>query len=316
MAKFAMDILIKFQELVKTLEVELGPDTGDLALRIGMHSGSVTAGILHVERPRFQVRLLLGVLIRLVASRVVLRSHTASSVGRAQLFGDAVNKTARMESSGVGGRIHLSQECADELAKWNKSHWVVPRNDMVHAKGLGALNTYWLQVKRCGKDVSADSCESWITDVAGNLSTGLEVGSSTNSPSTLVPANSFSELDPKTERLVDWNTDTLRRLLQHVVAKRAVSPSSSCFFQPTLTAKDEEEVDTKLRRGKMIVEEVSEVIHLPQHDPMCAFAQAHSREMELCAELSEDIVEQIRAFVTDIAELYRPNAFHNFEHAS
>ena len=32
-------------DLTKKLEVSLGPDTGDLSLRIGLHSGPVTAGV-------------------------------------------------------------------------------------------------------------------------------------------------------------------------------------------------------------------------------------------------------------------------------
>jgi len=44
MARFARDCLIKMRYLSKRLEVTLGPDTGDLAMRIGMHSGPVTAG--------------------------------------------------------------------------------------------------------------------------------------------------------------------------------------------------------------------------------------------------------------------------------
>lgn len=41
--------------VTKSLEVTLGPDTGDLALRIGIHSGPVTAGVLRGERARFQL---------------------------------------------------------------------------------------------------------------------------------------------------------------------------------------------------------------------------------------------------------------------
>lgn len=44
MARFGRDILAKMVVLTKELEVSLGPDTGDLELRIGMHSGPVTAG--------------------------------------------------------------------------------------------------------------------------------------------------------------------------------------------------------------------------------------------------------------------------------
>ena len=41
--------------VVKQLEVELGPDTGDLGLRVGLHSGQTTAGVLRGDRARFQL---------------------------------------------------------------------------------------------------------------------------------------------------------------------------------------------------------------------------------------------------------------------
>lgn len=41
MARFANDIRDKMQVLTKELEVLLGPDTEELALRIGMHSVSL-----------------------------------------------------------------------------------------------------------------------------------------------------------------------------------------------------------------------------------------------------------------------------------
>lgn len=57
MARFAKDCIHKMAELTSKLETTLGPDTGDLRLRVGMHSGPVTAGVLRGERSRFQVRL-------------------------------------------------------------------------------------------------------------------------------------------------------------------------------------------------------------------------------------------------------------------
>jgi len=55
--------------LLPTLEVELGPDTAELGMRFGLHSGPVTAGVLRGERARFQ------------------------------LFGDTVNTCARIETT-------------------------------------------------------------------------------------------------------------------------------------------------------------------------------------------------------------------------
>ena len=55
MARFARECLDKFNELAKALEIKLGPDTGDLAMRIGLHSGPVTAGVLRGDKSRFQL---------------------------------------------------------------------------------------------------------------------------------------------------------------------------------------------------------------------------------------------------------------------
>ena len=55
MVRFALACLAKFQVLIHDLSTTLGEDTKDLAFRVGMHSGSVTAGVLRGERSRFQL---------------------------------------------------------------------------------------------------------------------------------------------------------------------------------------------------------------------------------------------------------------------
>jgi class 3 adenylate cyclase len=55
MAKFAHECMNKMRILTKKLEVVLGPDTGDLALRVGLHSGPVTGGVLRGPNSRFQL---------------------------------------------------------------------------------------------------------------------------------------------------------------------------------------------------------------------------------------------------------------------
>ena len=46
MARFAGECQNKFSVLVQKLEVTLGPDTAELGMRFGLHSGAVTAGVL------------------------------------------------------------------------------------------------------------------------------------------------------------------------------------------------------------------------------------------------------------------------------
>ena len=55
MARFASDCCARMSVVLRELEVELGPDTGSLGIRIGLNSGPVTAGVLRGERARFQL---------------------------------------------------------------------------------------------------------------------------------------------------------------------------------------------------------------------------------------------------------------------
>lgn len=55
MAKFAMECVREMDRVTQELEVELGPDTTELRLRVGLHSGPVVAGVLRGEKSRFQL---------------------------------------------------------------------------------------------------------------------------------------------------------------------------------------------------------------------------------------------------------------------
>jgi class 3 adenylate cyclase len=105
MTKFARDCLETIHVVTRELAEKLGGDTQDLGMRVGLHSGATTAGVLRGDKGRFQ------------------------------LFGDTVNTAARMESNGVKGRIQVSQATADELINAGKGNWLTTREDVVMAKG-------------------------------------------------------------------------------------------------------------------------------------------------------------------------------------
>ncbi|CAB9507180.1 Receptor-type guanylate cyclase gcy [Seminavis robusta] len=133
MAKFAWDTRDKMRDVTKSLRSSLGEDTGTLDLRIGLHSGPVTAGVLRGEKARFQ------------------------------LFGDTVNTAARMESNGLKGKIQISMETADSLCGQGKDNWFTAREDLIEAKGKGKLQTFWMENARPGScdnqaSLSGSSC--------------------------------------------------------------------------------------------------------------------------------------------------------------
>jgi len=55
MCRFARDCIDEHILAVKRMESILGPETADLRIRVGLHSGPVTAGVLRGERSRFQL---------------------------------------------------------------------------------------------------------------------------------------------------------------------------------------------------------------------------------------------------------------------
>ena len=55
MCRFAWQCNQKVRDVMRGLEVRLGPDTGELRMRFGLNSGPVTAGVLRGERSRFQL---------------------------------------------------------------------------------------------------------------------------------------------------------------------------------------------------------------------------------------------------------------------
>jgi class 3 adenylate cyclase len=106
------NMAIDFQRAVKTLKMPHLPDK-QIQMRIGIHSGSCVAGIVGVISPRYVV------------------------------FGDTVNISAKMESSGRAGRIHVTRETRDLLlTHFFGKYQIVERGETL-VKKIGVMHTYW-----------------------------------------------------------------------------------------------------------------------------------------------------------------------------
>lgn len=237
-------------EVTKELEATLGPDTNELSMRFGLHSGPVTAGVLRGDRARFQ------------------------------LFGDTVNMASRMESTGIRGRIHISQATANCLVKSGKGNWVKQRQEEVLAKGKGTLTTFWCNVNRGSEEAQSVSASS---DSAALVSKSLADKSTVNT------------------RLINWMTELLLDNIKKVIHVRVDGKGQSSgdlFYQPA--------------EGMTCLDEVTAVIDMPRFDQNSASKIGTGSHRNVVVD--PETVNSLREFVTAIAALYRKNPFHNFEH--
>lgn len=267
MARFATKMMNSMIDVTRQLEVRLGPDTGELRCRMGMHSGPVTAGVLRGTKARFQ------------------------------LFGDTMNFAARMEHHSAPNQIQCSEFTADLIKKAGKEHWLRPRADKVKAKGKGELQTYWIVPKSGGPSMASteDDLDELVSNAAveddynnpwGNTKMVFDLGT---------PGNRY-------QRLIDWNVELLAGLLKQIEAQRRDLRMRNKDGAPTM----------ELKGGSTALDEVTEIITLPQFKTKSNKKKTRPEDVELTIE----VVTQLRDYVTTIASMYRDNPFHNFEHAS
>jgi Adenylate and Guanylate cyclase catalytic domain len=195
-------------------------------VRIGIHSGPVTAGVLRGERSRFQ------------------------------LFGNTMNVAARMEHTGEVNRIQVSESTAQLLIAAGKEHWLCCREGLVEAKGIGKIQTYWASVTTVDSSLNAVSKHIKHYFVHGEQD-------ETQSTSFQGHDSGLSEntdylLNDKTIRLIDWNVDILLQCLKRIQIRRMASGTKMQEVPVYLLDKSCD--------GRATIQEVAEIISLPEFD--------------------------------------------------
>jgi class 3 adenylate cyclase len=113
-------------EAIERLNAALGLT---LAIRIGIHTGAVVAGV--IGRKKFAY----------------------------DLWGDTVNTASRMETQGVAGKIHCTEELMNTLLRQQNGReesahsprYAFEKRSTIQVKGKGTMQTYFVQMQKTEK---------------------------------------------------------------------------------------------------------------------------------------------------------------------
>ena len=176
----------------------------------------------------------------------------------------------------------MSDSTANLLIASGKQSWVEARPDIVHLKGKGSMKTYFLRFSasfsRAGSIVDKTEAATQVEWAKASIVSSLGNSNTAN----------------QTQRLVDWSTECLLRLLQQVVANRG---SQSKRRNSTVR---------KVLPSHAPLEEVVEVIALPR------FKTAVNTIDPETVDLGSEVKEQLHRYISWIASAYNANPFHNF----
>ena len=187
-----------------------------------------------------------------------------------------------MESNGEKNKIQVSQDTADLLVSHGKQSWLSKREDLIQAKGKGAMQTYWIKVYT-SKNKSIASTE--MSETSENDPTEFEIEED-------IAAQKHASL-------IKWNVEMLTRLVKQIIGSETAQTShvgntpAYDIFSTSGTPLDE----------------VVEVMKFPK---MQIPSPAREREPRL----DSLVKHELHSLVSNIASLYKDNHFHGFEHAS
>jgi hypothetical protein len=195
-----------------------------------------------------------------------------------------VTTATLIQHHSVSGEIHLSEATANLLIKAGKMRWVKEREDRIFMAGKGELKTYRLVIG--GRAQSGLDQEDFSTAMSSMGDGDSDMGD--------------GELECQ-QRSIEWNVEVFKGMLKQILARRpAMNRWAGVSFK---VPKDVPTVP---------LEEVKEIIELPDFDKKTARRQRENGDVEV----PENVVKELREFITAIADRYNPNPFHNVSTAT
>lgn len=221
---------------------------------------------------------------------------------RFQLFGDTMNTTIKLARSSEKGLIQVSGDTAKLLINAGKQRWLEERTEKVSTSGKGMIQTYW--INRVNQNKGTGRADDGVSDGSSNIGSDLSNG------------HDFHQ-DVRQSRMIDWNVEVLHQLLKQIVVRRTASTKqaddsvkSRSYHDPSIISMSSTSDGTD--PCIMPLNEVQEVISLPEFDARAVAKQKDTATINL----PEHVLQQLKYFVTTIAQMYNDNPFHNFNHAS
>jgi hypothetical protein len=182
----------------------------------------------------------------------------------------------------------VSHTTALELQKAHKAHWITRREDSVEAKGKGVMETYFLSLRKNLKE------EAPRAQDASGVARGSVVSRSVEENKAL-----------KHNRLIEWCVEMLVHHLRSVAARRqALYLAQTATYSSLIYEKKE---------GQTCLDEVKETMSVQKYDAKAAKLIAAVDPYTVV--IKNEVIQQLREYVSIVAGAYRPNSFHNFEHA-
>ena len=196
-----------------------------------------------------------------------------------------MNTCARLEATGVRNRIHTAGPTAQLLIKAGKEAWVEKLEATTDLKGKGLHQTYFVNV--AGDRAGSVASRASLADAA------VSRVSTTN-----LVCNRVEGLDDRNNRLINWNVEMLLQLLKQIVASRSGGRKAKTTASRRISVLHPERTNP--------LEEVREIITLPEFDSLCGDGDPEK------VQIPKQIIQQLHLLVSEIAQMYNDNPFHNF----